>query len=80
MAEIILNVGKKGEIYVTKKLREKVGIREGGKVRAEVKDGKLILETVPTVEEVISNPVVKLTPAEAEKLSEEVQKEEGIYG
>ena len=80
MSEIILRVGKRGEIYTSKELRLKVGIKEGGIVRAIVEEGRLIIEPIPRIEEVIQRPVVKLSPKEAERLSEEFQKEEGIYG
>ena len=80
MSEIVLKVGKKGEIYTTRELRERVGIREGGRVRARIEDGRVIIEPIPTVEEVIRSPVVRLSPEEAERLSEEAQKEEDVYG
>ena len=80
MSETILRVGKRGEIYTSKELRLKVGIKEGGIVRAIVEEGRLIIEPIPRIEEVIQRPVVKLSPKEAERLSEEFQKEEGIYG
>lgn len=77
---MILKVEKKGEIYTSKEVREKVGIKEGGRVRAIVEKGKLIIEPIPTIEEVIKESIIELSPEEAEKLSEEIQKEEGIYG
>ena len=77
---MILKVGKKGEIYTSKEIRQKVGIKEGGRVRAIVEKGKLIIEPIPTIEEVIKESIIELSPEEAEKLSEEIQKEEGIYG
>jgi len=80
LSEIILKVGKRGEIYTSKEIRMKTGIREGGRVKATVEDGKLIIEPIPTIEERIQCFVVELDPEEAEKLSEEAQKEEGIYG
>lgn len=80
MSEIILKVGNKGEIYTNKELREKVGIKEGGIVRAVVKEDKLIIEAVRTVEDMLLNPVIEIDPEDAEKLSEELQEEEGVYG
>jgi len=79
-SEIILKVGNKGEIYTTKEIREKLGIKEGGLVRAVIDGDRLILEPIPPLEEIIKNGIVELTPEEAEKLSEEAQKEEGVYG
>ncbi len=40
----ILKVGTRGEIYLKKNLREKVGIEPGGYVKAYVDGGKLIIE------------------------------------
>ena len=78
--EIVLKVGKKGEIYTTKKIREKLGIKKGGLVRAIIDRGRLILEPIPPLEEIIKNGIVELTPEEAEKLSQETQKKKGAYG
>ena len=80
MSEMVLKVGKRGEIYTTKELRAMAGIKEGGRVRAWVEKGRVIIEPIPTVDEIIRGPVVRLSPEEAEKLSEEAQREEGVYG
>ncbi len=80
MSEIILTVGNKGEIYTNSTLRKRVGIKKGGKVKAKVSDGKLIIEPMPSLEELINAPVVKIGVREAERLSEEAQKEAGAYG
>ncbi|MCD6409788.1 MAG: AbrB/MazE/SpoVT family DNA-binding domain-containing protein [Candidatus Verstraetearchaeota archaeon] len=79
--EVVLRVGRKGEIYTTKELREKAGIRENGLVRAMVLEGKVVLEPIPTVEELLGEEaVVKVSPEEVERLSVEVQRERGVYG
>ena len=75
-----MRVGKKGEIYTNKKLREEAGIRPGGYVRAIIKNGKLVIEGLPSIEELLAETFVEVTPEEAEKLSEKKQKERGIYG
>lgn len=81
MSEIILKVGKKGEIYVTKELRKKVGIVEDSFVKVLVKDGRLIIEPIPRIEDLIKEKkIIELTSQEAEKISEEMQKEENVYG
>jgi len=81
LSETILKVGKKGEIYVTKELRKKVGIVEDSFVKVLVKDGKLIIEPIPRIEDLIKEKkIIELTPQEAEKISEEMQKEENVYG
>ena len=75
MSEIILKVGRKGEIYTVKELREKLGIKPGSRVIARVEEGKLVIWKLPSLEELLENPLVELTPDEAEKLSEEAQRE-----
>ncbi len=77
MSEVVLRVGKRGEIYTTRELRELAGIREGGRVRARVERGRVIIEPLPTLEELIREPVVEVSPEEAERLSEEAQREVG---
>ena len=80
MSDIILTVGNKGEIYTNNAVRKKVGIRKKGKVKAKVSKGRLVIEPVPSLEELISSSVVTISVAKAEKLSEEAQKEERVYG
>jgi bifunctional DNA-binding transcriptional regulator/antitoxin component of YhaV-PrlF toxin-antitoxin module len=80
LSETTLKVGKKGEIFTNSDLRKKAKIKEGGKVRARVVGNKLIIEPIPTIEEILKHPVIRITTKEAEELSEESQKEEGIYG
>jgi len=77
---VILRVGKRGEIYTTKDVRGKVGIRSGGLVKATIKDGKLIIEPIPSIEELLESVIVKVKPEDVERLSERLQREMGIYG
>jgi len=76
----LLRVGSRGEIYTTKELREKVGIKRNSRVKAIVEDGRLIIEPVPTIEEMIRSRIIELTPSEAEELSVKAQREAGLYG
>lgn len=80
MSEEVLNVGGRGEIYTNDALRKKVGMRKGGKVKAVVEGTRVIIEPLPSFEEVIRTSVVRLTPKEAERLSEDAQEESGAYG
>ena len=81
MSEETIVVGKRGEIYTDEKLRKKVGIRKGGRVRATVVDGKLVIEPIASVEDLIrSSPLISTTVEKAEEASEEAQKEEGAFG
>jgi bifunctional DNA-binding transcriptional regulator/antitoxin component of YhaV-PrlF toxin-antitoxin module len=79
LSETILTVGNKGEIYTNSTLRKRLGIKKRGKVKAKVSEGKLIIEPMPSLEELINAPVVKIGIREAERLSEETQKEAGAY-
>jgi bifunctional DNA-binding transcriptional regulator/antitoxin component of YhaV-PrlF toxin-antitoxin module len=80
-SEVTLKVGKKGEIFTNADLRKRAHIREGGKVKANVVGDKLIIEAIPSIEEILKRPPVMRTTTKAiEKVSEEIQKEEGIYG
>jgi bifunctional DNA-binding transcriptional regulator/antitoxin component of YhaV-PrlF toxin-antitoxin module len=74
-------VGKRGEIYTNEKLRRKVGIRKGGRVKVTAVEGKLIIEPIASVEDLIRRGLLIATSVEkAEELSEEAQKEEGAFG
>lgn len=80
MSETILKVGKRGEVFTSEELRKRAKIRKGGRVRATVVEGKLIIEPIPTVEDLIGSPILTTTVKEAESLSQQAQKEEGVYG
>ncbi len=75
-----MRVGKRGEIYTTAEVRKRIGLREGGKARAWIEGRRLIIEAIPSIEDAIRARIVELTPEEAERLSEEIQRERGIYG
>ena len=48
---------------------------------AIVEKGRSIIELTPSIEEILREPpLLELTPSEVERLSEEAQKENGIYG
>jgi bifunctional DNA-binding transcriptional regulator/antitoxin component of YhaV-PrlF toxin-antitoxin module len=80
-SETTLKVGKKGEIFTSADLRKRANIKEGGKVKASIVGDKLIIEAIPSIEEILRQPaVIRTTTKEIEKLSEKIQKEEGIYG
>lgn len=76
----VLRVGKKGEIYTTSDIRAKMGIKEGGSVIAYIEGDKLVIRPLESLEEKIMKPLLKLAPDYAERLSEEAQREAGIYG
>lgn len=74
--KVLLKVGKRGEIYTTKLVRERVGLVLGGEVEALVGKGVLRIRPVVTVEKVLRKPkLVRITVEELERLSEEMQRE-----
>ncbi|HDD64152.1 MAG: hypothetical protein DRJ32_02485 [Thermoprotei archaeon] len=76
MKEMYLKVGKKGEIYTSKEIRNLVGIKPSGYVIAKISEGKLIIEPLERAEDIIKKPKkIQLTVEEFEKLSMEVQRE-----
>ena len=80
-SEVTLKVGKNGEIFTNAELRKRANIKEGGRVKANVVGDKLIIEAIPSIEEILKlPPVMHATTKEIEKMSEEIQGEEGVYG
>ncbi len=80
-SDTTLKVGKKGEIFTSADIRKRANIKEGGKVKADVVGNKLIIEAIPSIQELLRRPpVIRTTTKEIEKTSEEIQKDEGIYG
>lgn len=79
MSESTLKVGKKGEIFTNAELRRRAHIKEGGLVNARIVDDKLVIEAIPSIAELLKQPLTKSTTKEMEELSEQFQKEEGIY-
>jgi AbrB family looped-hinge helix DNA binding protein len=76
MPEYFLKLGKKGEIYIPKEIREKLEIREGMRLKAKIEDNKLIIESLPSVESILNKErKIKLSPKDVEKISEEIQSE-----
>jgi len=80
MSEDTLLVGKRGEIYTDERLRKKAGIKKGGRVKATVMNGRLIIEPLPSLEDLLSNPLITINARQAEALSVKAQKEEGVFG
>lgn len=49
-------VGSKGELFPPKEIREKLGLRAHAKVIYKIEGGRLIVEPVPNLEEVLKEP------------------------
>ncbi len=61
-------VGKKGELFPPKDIRNMIGLKSGGKVIYRVEDSKLIVEPVPDLLTAIKLPkFAKTTVKEFEK-------------
>ena len=73
-------VGKKGEILPKKPLREFSGINPGDKVLIEAQPGRLIINKIFSVEELLEMPIISQgTAASVEKdIEEEVKLQERL--
>lgn len=49
-------VGSKDELFPPKEIREKLGLNAHTKVIYKIKNGKLIVEPMPNVEEILKEP------------------------
>ncbi len=49
-------VGSKGELFPPKEIREKLGLRAHVKVIYKIEDGRLVVEPVPNLEDVLKEP------------------------
>ena len=72
-------VGSKNELFPPKEIREKLGLKPGVKVIFRVEDGRLIVEPIPTIRDLLNErPVVKVTLKEfhefRRKLSRRIEK------
>ena len=55
-------VGSKGELFPPKEIRERLGLKPRVKVIYKVMDGRLLVEPVPSLEEVLkAAPSVEIT-------------------
>jgi bifunctional DNA-binding transcriptional regulator/antitoxin component of YhaV-PrlF toxin-antitoxin module len=69
-------IGKKGEIYTDKELRNLVGINPEDEIFIIAKPGILIIKKIPTLKQILSNePLASLTIEEFERISSEIQEE-----
>lgn len=55
-------VGSKGELFPPKKIREKLGLKPHTKVIYRVEEGRLIVEPIPSIEDVLKeSPSIEIT-------------------
>jgi bifunctional DNA-binding transcriptional regulator/antitoxin component of YhaV-PrlF toxin-antitoxin module len=68
-------VGSKGELFPPKEFREKLGLRACTKVIYKIESGRLIVEPVPTLKEVLQKkPAVEITLDEFHNFRKELSK------
>ncbi|MGC8998961.1 MAG: AbrB/MazE/SpoVT family DNA-binding domain-containing protein [Candidatus Bathyarchaeia archaeon] len=66
-------VGSKGELFLPKKFREKLGLKAHTKVIYKIEDGRLIVELVPSIEELLKEPpMVEISLEEFHELRKEL--------
>jgi len=66
-------VGSKGELFPPKEIREMLGLQPHVKVIYRVVDGRLLVEPVPSLEEVLKAPTsVKITLEELHAFRKEL--------
>ncbi|MEA1868884.1 MAG: hypothetical protein U9N09_01840 [Euryarchaeota archaeon] len=58
MAEYVLRVGKKGELYTPKKMRSQIGMRPGNEFVAVIAGEKVILEKRKTIVDLLEEDVI----------------------
>jgi len=68
-------VGSKGELFPPKELRDKVALRPGSRVIYRVEGERLMVEPVPTLEDLISEPpTLEVTLGEFKKFRRELSR------
>ncbi|MEM2507112.1 MAG: AbrB/MazE/SpoVT family DNA-binding domain-containing protein [Nitrososphaeria archaeon] len=66
-------VGSKGELFPPKEIREKLGLKAHAKVIYKIEDGRLIVEPVPNLEEVLTEqPIIEIILQEFHKFRKEL--------
>jgi len=68
-------VDSKGELLPPKEIRERLGLMPHGKVIYKIEDGRLVVEPVPTLEEVLrEHPSVETTLEDLHKSRSELSR------
>ena len=77
MTEFVSKVGTRGEIYIPKKYREKMGIKPNSEIRFTLfVNGLIKMTPIQTLSEILQSTRerTKINPQDMEKHSEEMQK------
>jgi AbrB family looped-hinge helix DNA binding protein len=68
-------VGSKGELFPPKEIREKLGLKPHTKVIYKIEGGRLIVEPIPNIEDVLKEiKTVKITLEEFHKFRKEISR------
>ena len=68
-------VGSKGELFPPKEIREKLGLHAHVKVIYKIEEGRLIVEPVPNLEDVLKEPPsVEVTLEEFQRFRRELSR------
>jgi AbrB family looped-hinge helix DNA binding protein len=68
-------VGSKGELFPPKEMREKLGLKASTKVIFTIESGRLIVEPVPTIKELIeAGTTIEITLDEFHKDRKELSR------
>lgn len=66
-------VGSKGELFPPKEMRERLGLRAHAKVIYKIEEGRLVVEPVPGLEEVLEEtPSIEISLEEFHRLRKEL--------
>ncbi len=69
-------VGSKGELFPPKSIREKLGLKPHMKVIYRVENGRLIVEPIPTLEDVLEKPPeIEISLEDFHRFRKELSKE-----
>jgi len=69
-------VGSKGELFPPKEVREKLGLKPHMKVIYRVENGRLIVEPIPTLEDVLEKPPeIEISLEDFHRFRKELSKE-----
>jgi len=69
-------VGTKGELFPPKKLRDEVGLRPRAEVRYRTEEGRLVVEPLPALKDVLREPPeVVIAPAEIRTVRSKLSRE-----
>jgi AbrB family looped-hinge helix DNA binding protein len=72
-------VGKKGELYIPKKVREQINLRPGDGILIEVEGDKLIIRKKPSIVDILmEKPVSKVSVGGLRRVRNELSRLLGI--